>query len=56
MEPDKWIALGVATVAAIATSISAIAASLAVKQSNLQRKLSYKPQILLTPQYFDYEF
>lgn len=52
MEPDKWIALG----AAIAASISAIAALLAVKQSNLQRKLSYKPQILLTPQYFDYEF
>lgn len=51
MGPDKWIALATAT----AASISAIAALFAVKQSNLQRKLSYKPQILLTPQIFDYE-
>ncbi|NUL39421.1 hypothetical protein [Kosakonia sacchari] len=52
MTIDKWIALG----ACIAAFVSALAALLAVKQAVLQRKLSYKPQILLRPQFFDYEF
>lgn len=52
MTLDKWIAL----CACLAAFVSAIAALMAVKQASLQRKLSYKPQILLRPQFFDYEF
>lgn len=52
MSLDRWIALG----ACVAGFISAIAALLVIKQSNLQRKLSYKPQIVLSPEYFEYTF
>ncbi|EMA8647717.1 hypothetical protein U5O48_003333 [Cronobacter turicensis] len=52
MSLDRWIALG----ACVAGFISAIAALLVIKQSNLQRKLSYKPQIVFSPQYFEYAF
>jgi len=52
MTLDKWIALA----ACFAAFISALSALLAVRQSGLQRKLSYKPQILLRPQLFDYEY
>lgn len=51
MDIDKWVALG----ACIAASVSALAALLAVKQSSLQRKLSYKPQLIFKPRRFDYE-
>ncbi|WFV82346.1 hypothetical protein NFJ49_05620 [Citrobacter braakii] len=52
MSLDRWIALG----ACIAGFISAIAALLVVRQSDLQRKLAYKPQIVLNPNIFDYRF
>ncbi|KIC86291.1 hypothetical protein [Pantoea agglomerans] len=52
MTLDKWIALA----ACVAAFVSALAALLAVKQAGIQRKLSYKPQMLLRPQPFTYEF
>ncbi|NIF58980.1 hypothetical protein F3J27_08930 [Enterobacter sp. Ap-916] len=52
MTIDKFIALS----AAVAACISAIAALIVIRQSNIQRKLSYKPQILLKPQFFEYKF
>ncbi len=52
MSLDRWIALG----ACVASFISAIAALLVVRQSNLQRKLSYKPQVILKNNFFEYEF
>lgn len=52
MSLDRWIALG----ACVAGFISAIAALLVVRQSDLQRKLAYKPQIVLNPNTFDFKF
>lgn len=51
MTPDRLIAL----VAAIAALVSAIAALMVVGQASLQRKLSYKPQIVFKPQSFTYK-
>jgi hypothetical protein len=51
MTIDRWIALG----ACIAAFFSAIAACLVVWQSSLQRKLAYKPQIILKPLSFKYQ-
>ena len=51
MTPDRLIAL----VAAIAALVSAIAALMVVGQASLQRKLSYKPQVVFNPQSFTYK-
>ncbi|MEG0716107.1 MAG: hypothetical protein RR962_18500 [Hafnia sp.] len=51
MTPDRVIAL----VAAIAALVSAIAALMVVGQASLQRKLSYKPQVVFNPQSFTYK-
>ncbi|MEB7713613.1 hypothetical protein NGC32_12875 [Kluyvera cryocrescens] len=51
MTLDKWISIA----ACIAASVSALAALIAVNQASLQRKLSYKPQIIFKPKHFDYQ-